>query len=93
MNWIMLPVIAALLFVVYTLNEKSKRYLLMKIVQRTILNKIPYSENFIIQAFNLAYSFIIVPILLMAIALLLGTTYIYSFTFSVVVYVSTFMLL
>lgn len=93
MNWIMLPVIATLLFVVYTLNEKSKRYLLMKIVQRTILNKIPYSENFIIQGFNLAYSFIIVPILLMAIALLLGSAYTYSFAFSVVMYISTFMLL
>lgn len=93
MNWVMLPVIIVLFVVLYTLNEKSKRYLLMKIVQRTILNKIPYSENFIIQGYNVAYSFIIVPILLMAIALLLGTTYNYSFIVSVVVYLSTFMML
>lgn len=93
MNWIMLPAITALLFVVYKLQEKSKRYLLMKIVQRTILHKIPYSENLIIQGFNLTYSFIIVPILLMAIALLIGSSYTYSFTVSVVVYISTFMLL
>lgn len=93
MNWVMLPVIIVLLVVLYALNEKSKRYLLMKIVQRTILNKIPYSENFIIQGYNVAYSFIVVPILLMAIALLLGTTYNYSFTVSVVVYLSTFMML
>lgn len=93
MNWVMLPVIIVLLVILYTLNEKSKRYLLMKIVQRTILNKIPYSENFIIQSYNVTYSFIIVPILLMAIALLLGTTYNYSVTVSVVVYLSTFMML
>lgn len=93
MNWILLPVIVTLLVVVYTLNTKSKRYLLMKIVQRTILNKIPYSENLIVQGYNLAYSFIIVPILLMAIALLFGSSYTYNFTFSIVVYISTFMLL
>lgn len=93
MNWILLPVIIALLVVVYMINQKSKHYLVMKIVQRTILNKIPYSENFIVQGFNLGYSFIIIPILLMAISLLIGSTYTYSFTFSAVVYISTFMLL
>jgi hypothetical protein len=93
MNWIVLPVIITLLIVVYSLNQKSKKYLLMKMVQSKILHQMEYSEAAIIHGYNLVYSFVIVPILLMAIALFTGSHYNYNFTFSVVVYVSTFMFL
>jgi hypothetical protein len=93
MNWIVFPVIIVLLMVVYSLNQKSKKYLLMKMVQSKILHQMEYSESLIIHGYNLAYSFIIIPVLLMAIALFTGNNYTYDFTFSLVVYISTFMFL
>jgi hypothetical protein len=93
MNWIMLPVVIALLAVIYALNQKSKKYLLMKMVQSKILHQMEYSEVAIIQGYNLVYAFIVVPILLMAIALLTGDAYTYNLTFSIVVYISTFLFL
>jgi hypothetical protein len=93
MNWIMLPVVIALLAVIYALNQKSKKYLLMKMVQSKILHQMEYSEIVIIQGYNLAYAFIVIPILLMAVALLTGNLYTYNLTFSIVVYISTFLFL
>lgn len=93
MRWILLPVILALLIVVFLLSQKIKRYLLMKIVQSQILQQFAYSEDVVIQVSNLGYAFVIIPVLLMAFSLFMGQPYTYSLTVSVVVYISSFMLL
>jgi hypothetical protein len=93
MNWWLLPVIIVFLIVLYTISEKAKTYLLMQMVKNQILKDVGVAEDLIIQSYNLLYSFVIIPILFMAVSLLMGTPYEYSFLYSVIFYASTFILL
>jgi hypothetical protein len=93
MNWWLAPVIIVLIIVVSIINHKAKRYILMEMVKNNILNQIGRSDEIIIQGYNLFYAFIVVPILLMAFALMTGTSYNYNILFSVIVFTSSFMML
>jgi hypothetical protein len=93
MNWWLAPVIIVLIIVVSIINHKAKRYILMEMVKNNILNQIGRSDEIIIQGYNLFYAFIVIPILLMAFALMTGTSYNYNILFSVIVFTSSFMML
>jgi hypothetical protein len=93
MNWWLAPVIIVLIIVVSIINHKAKRYILMEMVKNNILNQISRSDEIIIQGYNLFYAFIVIPILLMAFALMTGTSYNYNILFSVIVFTSSFMML
>jgi hypothetical protein len=94
MNWWMLPVMLALSFVVLQLSRKTKLYVIKQLVVSNILKQTGLSEEWAIQIHNLIFSFVVVPILFLIIALFTyDTSYHYNWVISVVVYLSTFIVL
>jgi ABC-type iron transport system FetAB permease component len=93
MNWWMLPVIIILIIVTLTISQKAKLHIIRKLVSTQILHQVGVSEEWIIQGYNLLYSFVLVPIFLMAFALFTNQPLEYSLIYSIVVYGSSFLML
>ena len=89
----MLPVIIILIIVTLTISQKAKLHIIRKLVSTQILHQVGVSEEWIIQGYNLLYSFVLVPIFLMAFALFTNQPLEYSLIYSIVVYGSSFLML
>lgn len=87
MNWIMLPVMLVYVTLIYLIRQKVRDYLLLRMVRKNILKTITgYQTDLIIHGYNIAFAFILLPILFMGVSLFLGYTTSYNWLYSFVAY-------
>ena len=88
MNWIMLPVIAIYIIVVFQIRKKIRDSVLRNMVRKNILNsQNPFNPEFIIQGYNLIFAFVLLPVLFVSWAMLFGSLpYTYNWLYSVIAY-------
>jgi hypothetical protein len=93
MNWWFGLITVLLLIVITIINQKAKKYIIMQMVRNNILKQAGASEEVVIYGYNLVYSFIIVPIVLMSFSLFTNTPFEYNIVYSVLMFISSFILL
>ena len=90
----MVPVMLALVVVVVQLSKKTKLYVMKQLVLSNIVKPTGLSEEWAIQIYNVIFSFVVVPVIFLIVALFRqDMSYGYNWMISIVVYLSTFVVL
>lgn len=89
MNWIMLPVLVIYIMVAWAMRDKVKKLVLQEMVRTKILKQLGgYKIEITLMAYHLVASFILMPTLFLAIALLFNNIpYSYNWLYSIVAYI------
>jgi len=91
MNWIMLPTLLIYVSVIWTLRQKIKQYLLMRMVRNKVLHGIKsLSTDILIEGYNVFYCFVLIPVFFVGVALFLNTPdYSYNWLYSIVALIAS----